>query len=77
MATDELAAICALASDTTMNNKRLMQLEIVPLAGKPLKLLTGRDDQELAWIATLLRRAMGVQPRLRKSGAAEPQLRTG
>lgn len=65
---DQLAAIRAASSDTTMNNKRLMQLQIVPAEGKALNLLTGRDEQELAWIATLLRRAGGSGPN--RGGAA-------
>ncbi len=59
-AAGDLAAIRASARDGPPMGKLLMRLEIVPLAGKPVKLLTGRDDQELAWIATLLRRATGV-----------------
>jgi hypothetical protein len=57
-AVEELAAVRASASNTTVNNRRLMQLQIVPIRGKTVTLLTGRDDQELAGIATLLRRAL-------------------
>jgi hypothetical protein len=53
---EQLAAIRASGSDTKINNRQLLQLEIVPVAGKSVKLLTGRDEQELAWIATQLRK---------------------
>jgi hypothetical protein len=57
---DELIAIRAAPSGISVNQRRLMQLQILPKQGKPLGLLTGRADQELAWIATLLRRALTV-----------------
>jgi hypothetical protein len=57
-AVEELAAVRAAASGTTVNNRRLMQLQIVPIAGKTVALFTGRADQELAWIATVLRRVL-------------------
>jgi len=40
----------------------MMQLQIVPCAGKPLFLLTGRDHAELDWVAAILRRALSIEP---------------
>jgi hypothetical protein len=57
---DELAAVRACASGAKVNNRDLLQLEIVPLSGKRATLLMGRDEQELAWIATLLRRKLAL-----------------
>ncbi len=57
-AVEELAAIRGAASGTSVGNQPMMQLQIVPINGKTVSLLTGRDDQELAWIATVLRRAL-------------------
>jgi hypothetical protein len=59
-AVEELAAIRVAASDTSVGNRPLMQLQIVPTGGKPVSLLTGRDEQELAWIATVLRRELNL-----------------
>jgi hypothetical protein len=59
-AMEELVAIRAAASDTSVGKRSLMQLQIVPTGGKTVSLLTGRDDQELAWIATLLRGALNL-----------------
>ncbi len=55
---EELGAIRAGNSGTSVNNRRLLQLQIVPRQGKSVALLTGRDDRELAWIATMLRHAL-------------------
>jgi hypothetical protein len=37
-----------------------MQLQILPKNQKDITLLTGRDERELAWLATVLRRALNV-----------------
>jgi hypothetical protein len=57
-AVEELAAIRSAVSNTKLNDRPLMWLQIVPAGGKTVSLLTGRDDKELAWIATLLRGAL-------------------
>ena len=59
-ARDELAAIRAGASGSKLNNDSFMQLQIVPKTDKQVALLTGRDERELAWLATLLRRALAL-----------------
>lgn len=45
-------------SGVEVNDVPVMQLHIVPRAGSPYGLLTGRDEAELEWMATLLRRAL-------------------
>jgi hypothetical protein len=57
---DELAAIYVGASKASSNGKPLMQLHIVPRGGKKFSCFAGRDEQELAWIATVLRDALDV-----------------
>ncbi len=56
----ELAAIRTAPSGVVMGSQQQMQLQIVPSHGKMIKLLSGRDPQELAWIATMLRRSLNV-----------------
>jgi len=47
-------------SGTRVNNRRLQQLQIKTRGGgRVTGLLTGRDADELAWLATTLRRALG------------------
>jgi hypothetical protein len=57
---EELSAIRAGNSGASINKRQLMQLQIVPRQGKTVSLLTGRDDRELGWVATTLRRATNV-----------------
>jgi hypothetical protein len=71
-AREEIAAIRAGPSSTIVQNERLMQLQIVPRTGKPVGLLTGRAANELAWIATLLRRALDVPAEADDSAGDEP-----
>jgi hypothetical protein len=59
----EIAAIRADASNIEVNHRRLLELQIHPATGKKVGLLTGRDDQELRWLATRLRRALNVPAR--------------
>ncbi len=59
----ELSAIRVGDSGTHVNNKPLLQLQMVPLVGKPVTMLLGRDEMELAWIATRLRRALDLPAR--------------
>lgn len=56
----DLAAIRAGPSGMTVNGQRLMQLQIVSNDGKILGALTGRNERELAWIATLLRQRLDL-----------------
>jgi hypothetical protein len=57
---DQLQAIRVGPSGTSVNGKPLMQLHIVPRAGRRLGLFTGRKDEELRWLASLLRAALGT-----------------
>jgi hypothetical protein len=59
-AASDLKAVRAGPSSTSVGNERQMQLQIAPRVGAELKLLTGRDPKELAWIATLLRRGLNL-----------------
>lgn len=45
-------------SGIEVNDVPVMQLQIVPQTGSPYGLLTGRDEAEIEWIATHLRRAL-------------------
>ena len=56
----ELAAIRTAPSGVVMGSQQQMQLQIVPSHGKMIKLLSGRDPQELRWIATMFRRSLNV-----------------
>jgi hypothetical protein len=46
------------ASGMEVNDRPIMQVQIVPREGKPLGLMTGHDDADLEWVATLVRRAI-------------------
>lgn len=63
---EELATARKGKSGMEVNDVPVMQLHIVPRDGKPYGLLTGRDEAELEWIATLLRQAIP-----RQQGAGE------
>ncbi len=43
-----------------VNNSRVPELQIHPMAGKKIGLFGGRDAGELRWMATELRNALGV-----------------
>lgn len=58
---EELATARKGKSGMEVNDVPVMQLHIVPRDGKPYGLLTGRDEEELEWIATLLRQAIPPQ----------------
>jgi hypothetical protein len=47
-------------SNITVNKKPLHQIQIVALDRTRTGLLTGRDETELRWIATVLRQALGM-----------------
>ncbi len=57
---DDLQTITVGPSGIEVNDVPVMQLHIVPCTGKKVGLLTGRDDDELAWIATHLRSVLPV-----------------
>jgi hypothetical protein len=59
-AAEDLVAVRAAFIAKSTSDQNAAQLQIVPAAGKQLSLLSGRDQYELAWIATLLRRALDV-----------------
>lgn len=54
----ELETVRVGPSGMTVNDVPVMQLHIVPTAGRPFGLLTGRDVPELEWMATQLRQAV-------------------
>ncbi len=47
-------------SNMEVNNRRLQELQVHPRSGKKTGLLRGRDPEELAWVATTLRRVLKV-----------------
>jgi hypothetical protein len=56
----EIACVRAVPSSISVNHQPFYELEIVPREGKSLTLLEGRDQEELAWMATILRQALRV-----------------
>ncbi len=57
--TRDIAAVRVADSGTEVNDRTLRQLHVeLRDRKKPVKLLTGRPDEELAWIATTLRRGL-------------------
>jgi hypothetical protein len=68
---DELLAIRAGASGNTSNGKPMIELQIVPHAGKQVGFLLGREDSELAWIATLLRNALELPAEVEEPAISE------
>jgi hypothetical protein len=60
---EDLTAIRVDASSMEVNHRPVIQLQIHPRAGKKVGLLSGRDEDELRWMATRLRRALNVPAR--------------
>jgi hypothetical protein len=56
----EVAAIRADASGMEVNGQPVIELQIHPVTGRKVGLLAGRDEQELHWIATELRKTLQV-----------------
>ncbi len=56
----DLADIRTGPSNTSVNNVPVRELQIQPREGEPVGLLAGREDAELQWLATELRRALRV-----------------
>lgn len=57
-AASEVASILVGPSGMTVNDKPVLELQIIDAAGKKCGLLAGRNVPELEWIATLLRDAL-------------------
>jgi len=57
----ELLSVRVGDSSVEVNHRRLREIQIQPLTGKHKGLLAGRDEQELAWVASLLRRGLGMK----------------
>lgn len=68
----ELRDIGVGPSGMEVNDRPVLELQFHPQVGKKLGLLAGRDVQELRWIATHLRRTLGVAqpPPMRSQPAA-------
>jgi len=58
----ELSELKVAYSNVEVNNRRLEELQVQPRAGKKTALLRGRDHDELAWVATTLRRVLKMTP---------------
>jgi hypothetical protein len=58
----ELALVTIGDSGTKVNEKMLLQLQVRTLAGKKQGFLTGRDPEELKWLAWTLNQALGLGP---------------
>lgn len=56
----EIAAICAGPSGTKVNDRDILELQIYPVEGKKTGLLSSSTDEELEWLACLLRRHFQV-----------------
>lgn len=58
---DDLTAIDDEDSNTSINNRRLRRLRIsIRGRGNDLRILEGRRDEDLAWLAGVLRHALGL-----------------
>ena len=57
---DQIRSIHMGPSGMEVNNKPVMQLQIDPIEGKKLGIFTNRDRDELRWLATTLRQALGL-----------------
>jgi len=56
----EIVTIRAGPSGMEVNNRPVIELQVHPRVGKKVGLLAGRDETELRWMATQLRRALNV-----------------
>ncbi len=55
---EEIAAIRADASGMAVNHVPIIELQIHPVSGRKAGFFAGRDERELRWMATELRRAL-------------------
>ena len=60
---DELAALRTGGSGLEVNDVPVIELQVHPRVGSKIGLLSGRDEQELRWIATRLRAVLDVPSR--------------
>ena len=60
---DEITALRADRSGMEVNNRPVIELQIHPRDRKKVGLLAGRNENELRWMATRLRRALNVPAR--------------
>jgi hypothetical protein len=58
----ELVDVRADTSSYEVNDVPLLELQIVPRSGRKHKMLVGRPDDELKWLAAELRRALALSP---------------
>ena len=56
----DIAAVRADASGMEVNRRPVIELQIHPVTGKKAGFFAGRDADELRWLATELRKALGV-----------------
>jgi hypothetical protein len=56
----EVTDVCADSSGMKVNDVPVIELQIHPVAGKKVGVLAGRDESELQWMASELRRALGA-----------------
>jgi hypothetical protein len=70
----DIAAVRADASGMEVNNRPVIELQIHPVTGRKTGFFAGRDTDELRWIATELRKALGVPA---KVGQDQSTLGTG
>ncbi len=56
----DISAIRADASGMSVNERLVIELQIHPISGKKIGLFTGRNEDELRWMAAELRRAVAV-----------------
>ncbi len=71
----ELLDVACGPSNVSSNNKALPQLQIRVHGGRaPVGLLTGRDELELKWLATVLRQSLGIpsEPPERRKKSENP-----
>jgi hypothetical protein len=59
-ARDQVAAVRADRSGMEVNHRPVIELQVHATDGKKIGLFSGRDEVELQWIATILRRQLGV-----------------
>jgi hypothetical protein len=71
---EEIAAVRADTSNVEVNNRRVLELQIHPVTGKKVGLLVNREADELRWMATELRNALGVPA---KQGESASQFLSG
>jgi len=66
----EVGAVRAGPSGAHVNNRPIIELQIYPLTGKKIGLLSERDDREIEWAATVLRQALQVPGKVERTNEA-------